>query len=330
MMQVTVGVEDDGKKLFSFCHKIIINLSKRELRNYFSEERIFLNGMPVTDECHRVCVGNSVRIESAKQPAVTLRQDSILYCSPGKEFAVIYKKCGDSLNLESDFSIQFLSENNGSCDYFPRSLYGWYYGLDRGCAGLCVIIPTSGATIAEREQPYIRFLNNEVTLTFCCLVSGKVNCAEFINDKSGDLVQKLKAKILNQFKCRQTGYVSAVEITPVLIGYNSSLCMSEMMGAMSSLVKKIKSILNANNHRIVGDFDSVKGGKGLFISLVSFCCPLDVFFFQIALRPATLLMFLRVMMETVSGLKLISTITIYLVPSLVFGVTLPRSLLHLL
>lgn len=282
-MQATVREDNEGEKLFSFCHKTIIELSKRELRHCFSQKRIFLNDINVTDECHRVHVGDCVRIDPAERQVAALPLDLILYCSPDKKLAVVYKNCGDSLNIESEFSNQFFCSNNDSLDLFPRSCHAWLYGLDRSCAGLCVIISKSSTTHdGEQKDFYIRFLNNEITLTFHCLVSGKVNCSEgsdleFRDEKSSDdLVQKLNVKVINHFNCRQTGYVSAIEVVPILRGYYSSLGLSEMLGAMTSLVKKIKSILNANNHRVVGDMDSVKSGKGLYVALVSFSCPLYV------------------------------------------------------
>ncbi len=230
-----VGPNEDGIKLYNFCKQHMhTNFTKRQLRDYFMNAYVVLNGVPVRagheDETKRLAVGDKVEIilnlTMLEQKKLDSYQIDILFQC--EEYCVINKPSGLSVapGKPYEIAVKKLLWNSERVD-----ICSFLYCLEKGLNGLCIVAKSfphykqlremlvngivSVASRADSESDRAP-LKPSVTLTYQAVICGSVG------DEGADVqiltgfpeCPLLHIHVVKVCRCRSANFVSLVNITP--------------------------------------------------------------------------------------------------------------------
>lgn len=303
----TAIVTEDGIKLYNFCKASIGSFSRRELREYFQQANIFVNGNRIRkghdDETMRLSIGDEVCLKASFVCHTGAMKLDTVFSSSG--FCVFNKPTGCSVTegKEYELAIRFQlwnGEHEG-----PSNLL---YRLEKSISGLSIAVNThSDFTRLRKSMVSSDAMQPELRLTYQALICGwlgDVGRCVTIDTEYPDC-PSLTLTVVKTCRCRASTHLSLVNITPIFtpndmgLGsldeyqlfesdcrqgidkseWNTTAFLQTLQNPLTNgdykvlnhptrMLKAVRCALMRAGHGIVGDRDLVKKRKGLYAALV--------------------------------------------------------------
>lgn len=267
-------------KLFACCRKKCLSLSKKQMKECFVRNNIYINAMPIRNgaeaEAIRVKEHDIIDIihNSDEDFAEKLSNMHIsaLYCS--SNVYIFDKLAGVNAAIRSDYE-KALKNNSWGIEFGHIP-----FRLSKNMTGLYMCVKTH----ADLVQSLKDIFNGNIKLIFTCIVIGivgEVGSTVLINDCEVDGIYfALSAHVLSVSECRFSNFISLIEVTPQwsnvpeqagpsneIFDRSSNTANIGDSGVISLCIKNIKVALNKVGHTVVGDGDVVKSSKGVYMIL---------------------------------------------------------------
>mmetsp|Transcript_55028 Transcript_55028/g.96314 ORF Transcript_55028/g.96314 Transcript_55028/m.96314 type:complete len:726 (-) Transcript_55028:105-2282(-) len=224
----TVSVQD--VKLYNFCKTSIGSYSRRELREYFKNGNIYVNGVRIRkghdDETLRLSIGDMVWIKiiedehCIEHPTEQHRVEQLL---EGDGYCVFNKPCGCSVTQGKEYEVSIRRQMWGG-RYSATSTV--LYRLEKSISGLCIATQSHEHFMRLRKAlTTTNEVPSELILTYQAVVCGLVG-------QAGETVSlttnypdcpSLKVEVLQVCRSRSANYLSLVNVTPIFTAHAMGL-----------------------------------------------------------------------------------------------------------
>jgi HemK-like putative methylase len=260
---------ETGLKLFSFCHEIVPELSRKQLHHLFKrEENIILNDITIgrDNENVRTKINDEIQIQiSAKEfLASTELFEEILFHFQSPEFCIIEKTAGINAAEKSFFEYVFrLKVWDGFYFHTCCSLYR----LEERVGGLMILFPNKDALY----QMGTRMLTAN-SLSFSCVTSEKDQSTTERTLSVGSklsVIEDLRLAPISTVQSRSLGNISLNHLIPHFKSNRpvSVENMDSFVRNLSADLKRIKNILMDFDLHVIGVNEVGLKGKGLYLTL---------------------------------------------------------------